>query len=73
MSEKYDGNCGPGKGTGWRRISSFKLPDREKVNIWLTVSASPRSFGIGDAWEVPEAWRVKGKWFHIHNGKEMEI
>lgn len=69
MPEKYDDSRPPGKGSGWRRLRSFKLPDRQKVNIWIDVVR----FGMSDAWEVPEAWRRGGKWFHVHNGREMEI
>jgi hypothetical protein len=73
VPETYDDTRGPGKSPGWRKISSFTLGDREKVNLWLTIYPSPRSMGIGDAWEVPGAWREGAKWFHIHNGRPMEI
>jgi hypothetical protein len=73
MPTTYDESRGPGKNPGWCKIGSFKLPDREKVNIWLTIHASTLSMGMGDAFEVPECWKSNGKWFHVHQGKEMEI
>ncbi len=57
----------------WKPIKTFRGPDRREVDIWLSVHASPRSFGMADAWRVTEAWRTEGKWFHRHNGKEMEL
>lgn len=71
MPVSYDDTRGPGKVPGWRKVSSFRRPDCEKVNIWLTIHASPMSMGMGDSFEVPEAWRINGKWFHIHKGREM--
>ena len=71
MPETYDDTRGPGRSPGWRKISSFNRADREKVNIWVNTSSS--GMAIRDAWEVPEAWREDGKWFHIHRGKPMEI
>jgi hypothetical protein len=73
MPDTYDDTRVPGKDSGWKKIQNFKLPDLEKVNIWLTIWASPRSMGMGDAFEVPDAWRLNGKWFHVHNGKDTEI
>lgn len=73
MPEQYDDTRGPGKSPGWRKISSFSLPDRQKINVWLTIYPSPLSMGMGDAFEVPEAWRENGKWFHVHKGRSMEI
>lgn len=57
----------------WKPIKTFRKPDRHEVDIWLTVPASPMSFGWADAWRVTEAWRRDGKWFHRHEGKEAEI
>lgn len=41
------------------------------VDLWLTVRASPLSFGISDAWRVPDCWRERGRgpWGHMYNGK----
>lgn len=57
----------------WKPIKTFRGPDHRKVDIWLSVHASPRSFGMADAWRVIECWRKDGKWFHYHEGKEAEI
>lgn len=36
-----------------------------RVDLWLTVPASPRSMGISDAWRVIDCWQTKdGKWWH---------
>lgn len=49
---------------GWRKISTYtNESDDEKVNLWFDVWASPRSFGIADAWEAKNCWRENGKWF----------
>lgn len=69
MPEKYDDSRGPKRGSRWRRVASFNLPDRQKVNVWVDALVA----GMSDAWEVPEAWRVGDRWFHIHKGREMEI
>lgn len=42
----------------WKPIETFRGPDREAVDLWLVV------YG---------AYRVDGKWFHHHEGKEMEV
>jgi Protein of unknown function (DUF551) len=57
----------------WRPTKTFRGPDYREFDIWLTVPASPRSFGMGDAWRVIEAYRKNGKWYHRHEGKEAEI
>lgn len=73
MPSSYDDTRGPEFDSGWLNTSDFDRPDREKVNVWLTIYPSPRSMGMGDAYEVPEAWRQDGKWFHVHDGKEAEL
>lgn len=57
----------------WRPIKTFRRPDYREVDLWLSVHASPRSFGMGDAWRVVDCYRKGGKWFHRVDGKEMEI
>lgn len=57
----------------WRPIASFDRPDREEVDLWMHIYASPRSFGMADSFRVIEAWRRDGKWFHRHDGKEAEL
>lgn len=42
--------------------------DRDQVDVWMSVHASPLSFGIADAFRVPDAWRRGGKWFHRYRG-----
>jgi hypothetical protein len=43
-----------------------KLPaDFERVDVWMSVMASPMSFGMSDAWRQPEVWRESGKWVHF--------
>lgn len=62
-----------GKPTIWRKISTFRKADYQRVDIWLTVPASPRSFGIADAWRVCDAWRKEGKWYHVDAMQNKEI
>jgi hypothetical protein len=57
----------------WQPIKKFKGKDHAKVDLWLDIYPSPRSFGWGDSFRVIDAWREKGKWFHYHEGKPTEI
>lgn len=71
MPATYDDTRGPGKMPGWRKIDNFDRPDYEKVNIWINTASS--GMPLSDSWEVPEAWRDHNRWFHVHNGRPMEI
>lgn len=73
MPSTYDDTRGPENDSGWHEVKVGKPPQNEKVNVWLTIQASPRSMGMGDSFEVPEAWLDVGKWFHIHKGAKTEI
>jgi len=64
---------GDKESTPWRQIDTFAGEDREKVDIWLHIYASPRSMGWHDGFRVIDAWRVDGKWFHYHEGREEEL
>lgn len=62
----------------WRSIETYSKDaeyffDREEVDIWMEVYASPRSMGLADSFRVVDAWRLRGKWFHMHNGKMEEL
>ena len=57
----------------WQPIETFQAPEREEVDVWMNIYASPRSMGWADAFRIPNAYRVKGKWFHLHEGKETEL
>lgn len=44
------------------------------VDLWMNIHASPRSFGMSDAFRVTDCWRnASGKWVHVHEGKEAEL
>lgn len=62
----------------WRPIKNFrgetsKFNDRKQVDLWMHIVASPMSMGFGDAFRVPNCWKVDGKWFHLHEGQEKEL
>lgn len=57
----------------WKEIGEFDRPDGERVDLWLYIYASPRSMGWSDAFKVPEAWKEKGNWLHIHGGKPTKL
>lgn len=46
----------------------------EHVDLWLTVPASPSSFGMSDAWRVIDCWQTSdGKWWHRDNSEVKEL
>lgn len=57
----------------WRPIKTFRSPDRHEVDLWMYISPSPMSFGMGDSFRVVDAYRIDGKWFHRQGYKEMEL
>ena len=52
----------------WQRIETFQGADYERVDLWLEVNTSPRSFGFSDRFRVTEAYRREGKW-HDSDGE----
>lgn len=57
----------------WKKIKTFRGPDRREVDLWLRIYPSPRSMGWSDAFRVPNAWRKDGRWFHNYQGREKEL
>jgi len=60
----------------WRPIKSFRGPTSRfgrKVDLWLSIYASPRSMGMADDFRVVDCWRKDGKWFHEFKGEETEL
>lgn len=57
----------------WRPIRTVPTREHFEVDLWMQWSASPLTMGEADAFRVPDAYRKDGKWFHKHNGKEMEL
>lgn len=53
---------------GWKNIKSAPR-DGTKVHLWMDIYASPMSFGMSDAFAVPDSWFQDGKWVHIHRGE----
>jgi hypothetical protein len=56
----------------WQPIETAPR-DGTKVDVWLNVHASPRSFGMSDAWREIDCYFRDGAWFHIHECKEKEL
>lgn len=59
-------------GQEWLPIKSAPR-DGTIIDLWLAVHASPRSFGMGDSFGVPDAWFMDGKWVHTYRGKPEEL
>lgn len=59
--------------SSWKPIESFDEPDRQSVDLWMYIYASPRSMGMSDAFRVMDAFREDGKWFHWDGGKKKEL
>lgn len=58
----------------WRPINTFDLADRDEVDLWLNIHASPRSMGMSDSFRVIDAYRIDGKWLHrVESGHEREL
>lgn len=58
----------------WNLIKTFDKPDREEVDVWLHIYASPRSMGMSDSFRVIDTYRIDGKWFHhVESGHEKEL
>lgn len=57
----------------WRTIELFRGADGERVTLWLSISPSPMSMGMGDAFAVPDCWREGGAWVHEYRGRPTEL
>ena len=60
----------------WRPINKFKAgknPLPRRVDVWLSVHASPRSMGMSDSFRVTDAYRKNGKWCHMEGTAECEL
>lgn len=60
---------------GWHSVKRLPRQTSESnpVDIWMRVTPSPLSMGIGDAWRIVDCWLNGGKWFHVHEGKVKEL
>lgn len=56
----------------WRLIKSAPR-DGTVIDVWLDISPSPLSMGIGDSFGVPDAWFADGMWVHTYRGKPTEL
>lgn len=63
-------------GEPWQLIATAPkaVVSWQPVDLWMQVHASPMSFGMSDAFRVPDCWRnAEGKWVHDFRGKEAEL
>ena len=56
----------------WQPIETAPK-DGTRVDLWLRVHASPRSFGFSDAFRVPEGYFQDGVWGHSQGGSFREL
>lgn len=56
----------------WQPIATAPK-DGIHVDVWFDVPASPRSFGMADAWREIDCWQRDGKWWHYFKGVEAEL
>jgi hypothetical protein len=57
----------------WISVKDRLPDDRLEVDVWILITPSPSSFGMGDSWRIPNAYRLKGKWVHLHKCEEAEL
>lgn len=60
-------------GRAWISVKDWMPEPYERVDVWMSVHASPRSMGWADEFRVPESWQRDGRWFHSHNFAEKEL
>lgn len=63
----------PADAPRWIAVDESLPTEREKVDVWIDIYASPRSMGMSDASRELNVWRVGKKWFHVYEGKDAEI
>lgn len=44
-----------------------------KVDLYIEIHASPRSFGMSDSFWASYCWWDGKNWVHLHRGKPTEI
>lgn len=58
----------------WKKIEGFKGDVGERVTLYLSIYASPMSFGWADAFAVADCWRDSdGRWVHLYNGSPTPL
>jgi hypothetical protein len=57
----------------WIPVGKELPKDGVKVEAWIYIYASPRSFGMSSADREPNCWRRDGKWVHEYKGEVTEI
>lgn len=56
----------------WKSIKSAPK-DGTKIDLWIHIYASPRSFGMADSFRTLDCWYQDGHWVHYHEGKVAEL
>jgi hypothetical protein len=61
----------------WQEIATAPkdgVSPSRPIDLWLRIPASPRSFGMSDAFRVVDCWRnARGYWVHDYRGEETEL
>ena len=63
------------KNNDWRsaKILPRNTSEDRPVDIWMHITPSPLSMGMGDSWRVVDCWVQDGKWVHRHKGEVAEL
>jgi hypothetical protein len=49
--------------TDWKPIATFDQADNVVVDLWIELPPDPDNYMQGRGYRIPNAYRVKGKWF----------
>lgn len=62
----------PEPASTWQPVNGFAPKDGTKVDLWLHIRATPRSFGMSDSFRVTDCWWNAGSWKHRDGKGQVE-